>query len=75
MFEGYCDGGFSRGGESGEPDCQTVLVTESGADRGCQGCWMIGDVSVEGWLVGLGLGIPDWGIGRSTWIRSRGNEE
>ena len=33
LFEGCCDGGFARGREAGQPDCETRLGTEGGAFR------------------------------------------
>lgn len=29
LLEGRCDGGFSGGGEAGEPDCEAALFAQS----------------------------------------------
>jgi hypothetical protein len=31
LLECCCDGGFSGGGETGEPDCETVLLAQGAA--------------------------------------------
>ena len=48
LLEGCCDGGFTRGGETGEPECEAFLLAEFVAlragERGMPGNVAIGGV-------------------------------
>ena len=45
------EGGLAGGGESGQPDCETLLVAQLGALAAGQGAGVEGDVAVFFWLV------------------------
>lgn len=47
LLEGGGDGGFSGGGEAGEPDCQTRLGAEGGALGVGEGVGVPGYVSAR----------------------------
>lgn len=49
MLEFDGDGGFTRGGEAGEPDCEAALVSEGAALGAGEGAGVVGDVSID-WL-------------------------
>jgi hypothetical protein len=55
LFEGDGDGGFSRGRESGQPDCVAGLTAEGGPLAASYVGGVEGDVSAEG-VSGVGEG-------------------
>ena len=48
MFQGDSDGGFSAGGEAGQPDGEAMLAAEGGAFAGGDVGGVEGYVAVEG---------------------------
>ena len=53
LLEGGGDGGFARGGEAREPDCEAGLVPEVGALR-------VGEGGVPGYVAGVAGGVGQW---------------
>jgi hypothetical protein len=47
VLQFHGDGGFARGGEPGEPDCEAALVAEGAALGAGDGAGVVGDVSID----------------------------
>jgi hypothetical protein len=61
------DGGFARGREAGEPDCEAALAAQTGAFGAGEGCGVVGYVA--------GLRAVRWDCFRSSWTSFLGQKE
>ena len=77
MLELDGQGGLARGGESGQPDCETLLVAQLGALAAGQGAGVEGDVAVFRGLVlgyiGIGLVFTYVDILEGLWDEEKGS--